>query len=283
MNADELGRAVQRMDSIPSPSWSLERILELASDTESDIQRLAESVEADPAVTARVLRFANSAYYGVARDVDTVRRAIIVVGYKNVLSLAACAALAPVFGSRDHVVDRGALWLHSCGTAEASRIVADQVGFDPATAHVAGLLHDLGIVALSEILAEEYGAVVEEARRRGEPLIEVERRLLGADHAALAGFLFERWKLPARLLAGVVNHHEPLADSSGLAAVVALGDELAARAGFTGVTGYQPEDDPRLELLTALELTQADSEKILAELAERRAAVETLAGVGARQ
>ncbi len=281
MTPGELRRSVERLDSIPSPSFSLDRILELASESESDIEQLAESVEADPAVTARVLRLANSAYFGAARDVDSVARAIMVVGYKNVLSLAACAALAPAFQGQDAFLDRSVLWLHSCGVAEACRIVAAHVGLNPATAHVAGLLHDLGIVALSDILGDEYGQVLDEARRRGESLAAVESELLGVDHAAAAGYLFERWRLPPRLVGGVVHHHEPAADDSGLAAAVGLADRLAAKCGFLGVTGFEATGASIRELLAALSLEEASFEKFAEELEERRSAVELLAGAKA--
>lgn len=281
MTPQELRKSVEQIESIPSPSFSLNRILELASDSESEIAQLAASVETDPAVTARVLRLANSAYFGVARDVGSVGRAIMVVGYTNVLSLAVCAALAPAFQGQDTHLDRSALWMHSCGTAEASRIVAAHLGFDPATAHAAGLLHDLGAVVLSEVLGEEYGKVVDAAFRRGESLAAVEQEILGVAHPAAAGFLFDRWDLPLPLVAAVVHHHEPQTDNSGLAAVVALADHLAVRAGFLGVTCYEPSGGPSRELRGLLGLEETDVDKFASELEERRAAIELLAGARA--
>jgi len=280
MKPEEIRRAIEKLDRIPSPSFSLNRILELASDTESDIQKLAESIEADPAVTARVLRLANSAYYGVARDVDSVTRAIVVVGYKNILALATCAALAPAFQGRDPWLDRGALWIHSCATAEASRIVALHAGLDPALAHVSGLLRDFGIVVLSEVMREAYAPLLREVRAGRGLLSQLEREAFGIDHAAAAGLLFERWRLPRRLIAASVCQEDPDRDPTGLARVAALAAGVAARAGFPGPLAGDGADAQGAGARVALGLDEAALEKIAEEVEERREAIEQLGRVG---
>jgi len=280
MTSEDLVRAIERLESIPSPSFSLDRILELASDCESDIDRLAEAIEADPAVTVRVLRLANSAYFGVSGDVDGVARAIVVVGYKNVLSLAACAALAPAFQGDDPIVDRPALWLHSCAAAEAARIVAAHTEREPSIAHVAGLLHDFGLVVLSEVLRSQYAPVWAEARAGEHALSDLERNAFGLDHDAAAGVLFERWRLPARLVTGVVMARRPVEDATGTAAIVAIGAGLAARAGFAGPAECELDPTARVSAERALGLDEAALEKIAGELEARREAIELIAGGG---
>lgn len=280
MDSEELVRSIQRLESIPSPSFSLDRILELASDCESDIERLAEAIESDPAVTARVLRLANSTYFGVPGDVDTVVRAIIVVGYKNVLSLATCAALAPAFNGDDPVVDRNALWRHSCATAEAARVVAGHTDAEPSMAHVAGLLHDFGIVVLSEVLGEAYAPLWKAIRGGSKSLGQLERDSFGLDHAAAAGVLFERWTLPEALSRAVVLHDRPEEDPSGLATIVAVAAAVAARAGFLGPSEQGPRKEAHGDAMRLLGLAESDLEKIEEEFAERRDAVELICGGG---
>jgi len=281
MESGELVHAIQQLESIPSPSFTLDRILELASDCESDIERLGEAIEADPAVTARVLRLANSTYFGVPGEVSSVLRSIVVVGYKNVLSIATCAALAPAFRGDDAVIDRDALWRHSCATAEAARVVAGHTGGEPALAHVAGLLHDFGVIVLAEALGEGYGTVWEAVRPGSGSLAGVERERLGLDHGAAAGILFERWTLPAALTAAVVLHDRPGEDSSGLAAIVAVAARVATRAGYVGPSGGGSEPRVEADARAVLGMSPSLQEKIDAEFAARREAVDLIVGAGA--
>jgi hypothetical protein len=106
MERDEIRRAIQRLDGLSSPSASLDRILELAADCESDVSELTAAIESDPAVTSHVLWLSNSAYFGVAKEVTTLARAVVVIGWQNVLGLATCAALAPAFRAQDRRIGR---------------------------------------------------------------------------------------------------------------------------------------------------------------------------------
>jgi len=280
MESAELVHAIQRIESIPSPSFTLDRILELASDCESDIERLGEAIEADPAVTARVLRLANSTYFGVPGEVTSVLRSIVVVGYKNVLSLATCAALAPAFRGDDAVIDRDALWRHACATAEAARVVASHSSGEPALAHVAGLLHDFGIIVLSEALGDDYGPVWEAVRHDARSLAAVERDRLGIDHGTAAGILFERWALPPSLTSAVVLHERPGEESSGLAAIVAVAARVAARAGYAEPSGGGPEPRVEADARAVLGISPSLQETIEAEFGARREAVDLILGAG---
>ena len=279
MQKRDLVKRIQALEGISSPSDSLDRILDLAADYESGIDDLREAIESDPAVTSKVLRLSNSAYFGVPGGVETVSRAIVVIGYKNVLSLATCAALSPMFRGDDEVLDRAALWGHSCATAEAAQLVAARSGIEPSAAYVAGLIHDLGVVVLSEILGDDYGKALRAARGSGEPLAAAERRELGADHAWTAGELFQRWTLPPRLLAAATLHPAPLDDPTRFALLVAVAGWLAASSGFPGPTGLAPTSGLPDEWLVELGLGSEDLKLLQEEFEERRGAAELAAGV----
>jgi HD-like signal output (HDOD) protein len=278
MERDGLRAAIQRIDGLSSPSASLDRILELAADCESDVSQLTAAIEADPAITAHVLRLSNSAYFGVAKEVTTLARAVVVIGWQNVLGLATCAALAPLFRSPDPRLDGSALWLHSCATAQAARQLAVPAGFDPSLAHVAGLLHDLGAAVLSKVLGAPYAQVIERVRTQGLSLEAAERELLGVDHGWAAGVAFERWSLPAGLVTAVACHHAPETDPSGLATLVALANRLAADAGYPGPSGRPDETAPLAAWLAALKLDEAQLQRVAEELDHKRGLIELGAG-----
>lgn len=275
---NRLRRRIGCLEGIGSPSDSLDRILALAADCESDIGDLTDAIASDPAVTSRVLRLSNSAYFGAARQVETLDRAILVIGYKNVMSLATCAALAPLFSGSDSCIDRSALWRHCCATGEAARLLAGRGSFEPAASFIAGLLHDLGAAVLSEVIPDEYAEIVETAQRAGRTLYEVEMERLGVDHGWAAGILFERWTLSERLVTAVTAHHHPDADPSGFAALIGLADWMAAAGGYVGPTGWQPREAPPASLLEPAGIKPESFEEASEEFEERRDAIELSSG-----
>ena len=200
---------------------------------------VAALVATDPALTARVLRLANSAYYGNVRGVAAVSDAVLLLGMKAVRNLCLLAGTYPWLkgGLPAYEFGPGDLLDHSLTAAVASRTVAEGAGFDGEVAFTAGLLHDLGKVALALWFTPLDGAI------RGR---EDERRVLGFDHGATGGELARRWNLPQELVAAIACHHMPC---GGLEDVVHLGDALAhALAG-----GKVPEIDP--EALARLRLS----------------------------
>ncbi|MDJ0787320.1 MAG: HDOD domain-containing protein [Myxococcota bacterium] len=279
MGPEELRRKIQRLESIASPSASLDRILSLAADCESDIADLEAAIALDPAVASRVLRLSNSAYFGVAGGVETISRAVLVIGYKNVLTLATCAAMAPVFQGDDDNLDRRALWRHSCAVGEAARIVADAARLDGSSAYVAGLLHDLGMAVLSEVEGPLYGEVLARVDAGGD-LVEIERETLGVDHGWAASVLFESWSVPDRLLSAAGRHHAPENEPSGFAAIVAIADQLARDSGFEGPGECKPEDPIPTSWLHALGLEREQVATLEERLLARRGVIELGVGGG---
>ncbi len=273
---ERLRKRLDEVDALASPPLSLDRILALAGDAEAGVRELSDAIRIDPAITARVLRLANSAYFGFSRQVESVDEAVMVVGFRNVRNLAACAAVAPLFGDGAEGVDLLALWRHSCGVAEAARLVAARQKADDGCAYVGGLLHDLGQVALCEALGDEYGQLVAKSPRQGADLAAHERRLLGADHAWAGAELCERWRLSARVVAAIRGHHVWNGDPHGNAARVALAEKLAEREGFGDPLDVPGEAAPPDALLRVLKLRSGDVEALADQLRERREAVDLL-------
>lgn len=278
MDPTELRRQIQRLESIASPSASLDRILSLAADSESDISDLEEAIQLDPAVASRVLRLSNSAYFAVPGGVETIARATLVIGYKNVLTLATCAAMAPVFQSDDANLDRSALWRHSCAVGESARIIGEHARVDGSAAYVAGLLHDLGTAVLSDLMGEKYGIVLDECMKSGDELAKVEHEQLGIDHGWAAAALFESWQVPDRLLAAAAQHHAPSGEPSGFAAIVRLADHMARQAGFEGPGEPAPRRAPPEPWLREIGLGPEALVEIVQQLEDRREVIQLASG-----
>ncbi|MDJ0847875.1 MAG: HDOD domain-containing protein [Myxococcota bacterium] len=269
-----LARRIDAVESLSSPPASLDRVLSLAGDAESSVPQLAAAIELDPSITARVLRLANSAYFGFSRHVETVDEAIMVIGFRNVRNLAACAAVAPMFATSQRGLDRSALWRHSCAVGEAARLIAARIDGDDGWAYVAGLLHDLGQVLLEEVLADEYVEIVQ-AERDGSSLADAEREALGADHAWAVGTLADRWQLSKRITSAVGLHHGPYGRCPE-AALVGLAEQLAAGLGLDDANDPCDPSQPTDAYQEILGLSGDDVDALRESLAERRDAIELL-------
>ena len=195
------------VDLVSPPDFFL-RLNTLVEDPTVPIQSIADLIAQDPAVTARLLRIANSPVYGHAGQIDSIARSIATIGTRGLRDLVLATSAVEAFSaieSRDF--DWHGFWYHSLLTAGLARLLGRRARL-PCTEplFVAGLLHDIGlpIIARHETgLAARLG----DHCHRGEALQGIEDSL-GYDHAELARRLFERWSMPERILEAVACHHD---------------------------------------------------------------------------
>jgi len=210
---DKLCALTGSLNSLPSvPELYLEIADALQSPTAS-AERIAEIAGKDPAISAKLLQLANSAFFGFSRKVFSVEEAVQLLGVGVIQSLAMAV---PIFSSYsrgkcpsfpiDHV------WEHSIQVAAIGRRIASADLDDPLLteqAFCAGVLHDLGKIILADGLPDLYTAVLEEARKTQTPLHLVERKHFDTTHAEVGAYLLALWGLPIPLVEGVANHHAP--------------------------------------------------------------------------
>ncbi len=217
----------------PFPAHVVET-MRLLDDLSTSAEEVASALGKDPVLAARVLRLANSALYLRSRRVATLREAVVLVGFAAVRSLLVTAVAYDTFrpGAPGYGLDRVQLWQHALAVATVARHLAATRERDAEAAFVAGLLHDIGKLALSSALQEQYGAVLE-AVAHGMDFVEAEQRVLGCDHARVGAEAARRWNLPDPLIAAIEYHHRPdELDAPGLADVVHIADALCVMLGF---------------------------------------------------
>lgn len=272
---EELALRISQIESLASPPVSLDRILSIAGDPDAGAEELASAIQMDPAITARVLKLANSAYFGFSRKVESVDAAVVVVGFRNVRNLAACAVVAPMFEGAGGGVGLAGLWRHSCAVAEAARLVAVDRNEDDGPAYVSGLLHDLGQSVLATALGERYSNVIEK-REVGARLLTAERKELGVDHAWAGGEMIERWQLSSRIVRSIRFHHKPHPEGGAEAAQIAIAEYLAERCDFGDPNDPNECSPPAPETLRILQLQSGDVERLFETLQDRRDAIDLL-------
>lgn len=209
LGVDQVAAAVA---AVPAFSAAVRRVMDACDDPDSSVQDVADALLADQGLTANVLRLANSAHYGHGRRINTVTEAVLLVGFTSIRSLAITSHTSKVLSRPlpGYAMGRGDLWRHSMSVAFVSRRLAAETRSAPMeVAFVAGLLHDVGKVILSDLMRESFEQMTSVAHDERIPLAMVEQRLLGFDHADLGARLAEAWEFPAALTEAIGTHHRP--------------------------------------------------------------------------
>ena len=220
---------VERLD-LPAMPAILGRLNKAVADPRTTAEDLAAIIRLEPTLAASLLRLVNSPAYRPAMPVETVARAVVVLGTRQVYTLALggiVAGAAQGLAARDG--GYGEYWEHSVACAVLARELAVLAGVkDPETAFVAGLLHDIGRLGLRTGLRDQSLVIEHKAGSGRRPRLDVEREVLGYDHAYLGGGLLRVWGIPESIVQGVGFHHAPMeAARVRLACVVHVADILA--------------------------------------------------------
>jgi HD-like signal output (HDOD) protein len=234
------------------------RVRELVNDPNAGAAQIAAVISHDPSLTAHMLRVANSPYFGCGGTIDTVARAVRVLGTDAVHQLAlALSAIHALKALRSDLLDPALFWRRSVHCAVLARLIArHRARARDDGLFVAGLLHGVGHLLLCHQLPNSMRTWMAAARAEGEPLQAVERRELGFDYAEVGAGLLAQWQLPGRLVAAVRAHTAPAAQPEFNldAALIHVAAVLAAGA------AWRPGDPDTVPSLNPLALQVADLE-----------------------
>jgi putative nucleotidyltransferase with HDIG domain len=224
------------------------RISEVLGDPMSTSREAAEAIGMDTSLSAKLLRMVNSAFYGFPVKVDTLSRAVTIVGSRQLTTLALGLSVLALFKDLPGgLVDMRSFWKHSIGCGViTSALAGPDAGVDVERLFVAGLLHDVGRLVLYRCLPRHLSRVLATARAEGRVLREVERAVLGYDHALLGGMLLRRWRFPEHLEKAVRHHHgQAVYMASAMPAAVHVADAVtcAMAMGSSGEI-YAPSLSP---------------------------------------
>lgn len=232
----DLDEYINGVTTLPPAPRVLTELLSLLADEEVDSDQVVTVIGYDPGLTASVLQLCNSAVFSGATPAADLSEAVHRLGFNRVYQLVAALVGGKSLGppQRGYGIDKGELWKHSVAAAVAAQGVADELGDPSSVVYTAALLHDIGKIVLSEALVEGYTQLLEETEQKQQPLLDTEKKLLGADHAEVGGRLLARWQFPAQLVDAVTHHHAPAQGGANarLAAYTYLGNMLAHFMGY---------------------------------------------------
>lgn len=300
---------LQQLEELPTLPAVAVRILEATSDESTSAKDVVGLIASDPALTTRVLKLVHRAELGVRAEVNSVERAVVLLGFEAVRSAVLAVSLYETFstspaegkgperkgggggievGGAGAVFSREQFWRHSIAVASCCELLAGQLRgtwgkdsrVEPAEAFVCGLLHDIGKVALDTCLPRSFAKVVEATELLRGNIADLERQIIGLDHMVVGKRLAERWKLPATIRDCIWLHGQlPSAlpatvRNLRLVSLVTLADQLV-REQHLGYSGNYSGIVPRLVLMDAVgvrEAQVAEASARLVETLEKRAA-----------
>ena len=214
---------LQQLDALPTLPAVVVRLLALTNSSDARIQEVVQLISADPSLTGKLLSLAGSAAAGVHMPVTGVQQAVVLLGFETVRNLALSVkvfeafqqppegAEGPAGAPQVPTFKREEFWKHSLAVATASEMLAGKVKpkLNTSDAFVCGLLHDMGKVAFDTVMPKSFARVVEMATLTRGDIADLERRVIGIDHALAGKRLAEAWNLPQVITQTIWLHGAP--------------------------------------------------------------------------
>lgn len=262
----ELRAALRQTKNLPTLPGIVAKLAKMADDPDTTTEQMGKVISQDYILSAKLLKLVNSAFYGFPQRISSISSAIILLGFNVVKSLIISASIFDVMEDQD--VE---LWQHSLGCAVVSSVVATRLGIkDPEEISTAGLIHDIGKVAIKMELPHEYEMIQRLMRERKMTMRQAEMEVLGLDHAEAGGWLAKGWNLPHKLIEPVACHHDPRkAQGDQLSSAIVHFSDIVIR-GF----GYGHATDCKVPMLSKrawelLNFSQADMDVIIDQVEEK--------------
>ncbi len=227
----EIQNKIKYIDNLATlPSMATE-ILSLTRGSNASMRQIASVIEQDPSITTKILKISNSPLWGFGGKVDSVQRALVLLGLKQVTNIVIAVSLYSTFAhlKTNPYFDRDKFWMHSVGTAQIARSLAKKLGLNfQGEEFVAALIHDIGKMILDQYLPEKFQHVLEVAYTSGQPILQVEEQVLQCTHTEIGAWILSKWNFPESIQTGVQYHHHPdkAPQHQDLASVVHLSEIL---------------------------------------------------------
>lgn len=171
-----------------------------------DLTTLVDKISQDASMVVRILRIANSPFYGMSREIGSLREAIVLLGLNRIRDVLISICFLKMLPVQHKDFDYRQFWHHSMAVAECTRQLANCTGTSPDLAFTAGLLHDIGRLVIVVLFPDDFSQIINES---ASTLIETERRIVGFDHMEIGGKAAQRWNLPVSIQEAIEEYETP--------------------------------------------------------------------------
>lgn len=251
MTSPNLAHLVADLPELGSCAHIYNELCKSLSDPSAAVGSFGRIIEKDPVLMAKLLRLANSAFFGYPSSIQTLDDALIIIGIQQVRDLVAATTVIEYFKDvPSEMVNMNSFWEHSIACGIAARILAGyRRNWNPEQSFAAGIMHDLGRLVLFARLPDKMQEVFNQCQNDNRPVYAIEQEILGYDHAEVGATLLECWNFPESLANTVRYHHLPTQSPQDFtdAALVHLGDIIAHAMEF-GSSGekHVPQCDSKV-------------------------------------
>jgi HD-like signal output (HDOD) protein len=269
-----LRRKIEQITNLPTLPEIVVHILRIVNDPETSAKEIGRAVSQDPPLSAKLLRLANSAFYGMPRSITSIQNAVVLLGTKVIRTIVLSLTVFDMFPGDNHssLFNRTAFWRHSTSCAFLCRFLSEAMEgvfpFYSEESFCGGLLHDLGKVVMEQYLHEDFHHALRHAKDKKIPLFDAEMEILGYAHTDVAEWLTSNWELPDSIQLPMVFHHTPsrAPQCKNLVTLCHFADHLCYKLKLSiDVDFAGPALDA--ESLKALSLSEEQVEKVTARLA----------------
>ncbi len=267
---EKIQRILERIKALPTLSVVVARVIQVVSNPLTSASDLSSIIMVDQALTAKVLRLANSAFYGFPFRIKNITQAVSILGFDTIRNLALTVSVHKIFtgDDRNAFFSHQEFWKHSVGVALCCSLLAKKIKYKShESAFTAGLLHDIGKTFFEQYMHEEFVAALKDSAEKKIPLYQAEMQIIGIDHQAVGRIMAEKWNLPHELQAGINFHHHPEdeQEENVMATIVNVANSLCNKKGLgnSGDTAILPLSG---EARALLNLDEKAEDELMAKL-----------------
>lgn len=202
---------IEKFKKIKTLPHIVTRLVQLVNDEDSTLQDFEEVIRLDPALVARLLTLVNSSYFGLTRKVDSISRAVALLGMKNLHNIAVTDALQSMLRSSSGTTEFSPqrLWLHSAASGICCKMIAERIfTINGDDGYLCGILHDIGLIVEMEADQEKFLQLIDQLVPDGPPILEIEERLFKTDHGQIGYLLAKEWRIPDAIAEAIRDHHQ---------------------------------------------------------------------------
>ncbi len=233
----DLENRLKKIIDLPTLPVVANNIILITQSPKSSALEVGRAISQDQALVSRILRIANSTFYGFPRKITTITHAIVILGFANIRNLVVTSSILDILPSKrmDGYFDREGFWKHSLACGVTSKLIAKRLGIkNVEEVFIWGLLHDFGKLVLDTHFNEDFAQVFRLVKEKEILIREAEEELLGFDHAMVGGRVADKWNLPPALIKVIRFHHNPpqANESMRMAAIVHVADVLCRAVGI---------------------------------------------------
>lgn len=212
MDKNEVVSVLNQIENLPTLPIVAQQILKLISSQNSNMSQIAKVITRDQAISARVIRLTNSAFYGFRNRIASIKHAIVILGLNTVKNLVLGISVVKAFedSSRSPIFKRELFWLHTFATAQGAKLMAKYLNRSNEEDYfMAGLLHDIGILVIDQFFHHEFAEILKRSLQSNADFLTSERDVLGMSHGDVGCILAGKWNIPEFLIHTIKYHHNP--------------------------------------------------------------------------